>query len=353
MRNLSIFKWHLVAAVVAISTGITYAQVGVGTDQPQAMLHVHDGSILSTSVKLAPENNPYFDPSFPDSVEYKMKWFHDKGAFRSLGERVESGGFESQLIGKYSFGSGFEIFATGVGSTAFGLKSTATGTAAFASGENSFATGYCSFAHGYSVTASGANSVAFGTMASTDGKSGSFAFGDNTSNKVLKNDANNQMAMRFSGGYHFFTNSGLSAGVQLQPGGNSWVVLSDVRKKENFSPVDGEKFLEKIKVMKLTSWNYKGQDPKTFRHYGPMAQDFFKAFGSDEYGQIGTDTTINQADLQGVNLIAIQALVKRTEQLHLANKDLLAEIAGIKAQIAVNEQHSDFKKRKRHLFAGK
>ena len=33
------------------------------------------------------------------------------------------------------------------------------------------------------------------------------------------------------------------------------------------------------------------------------------------YGTIGNDTTINQADFDGINLIAIQALEKRTSDL--------------------------------------
>ena len=53
---------------------------------------------------------------------------------------------------------------------------------------------------------------------------------------------------------------------------------------DKVSPTDKE-ILEKIAKMNLTTWNYKTQDPKTFRHYGPMAQDFFAAFGKDEMGQ--------------------------------------------------------------------
>lgn len=64
--------------------------------------------------------------------------------------------------------------------------------------------------------------------------------------------------------------------------------------------------------MRLVSWNYKRQDPAQYRHYGPMAQDFYAAFGKDKYGNIGNDTTINSADFDGVNMIAIQALEKRT-----------------------------------------
>ena len=62
---------------------------------------------------------------------------------------------------------------------------------------------------------------------------------------------------------------------------------SDKTKKENFQPVDGEAVLGKIRGFELSSWNFIGHDPKEFRHYGPMAQDFFAAFGQDGVGQIG------------------------------------------------------------------
>ena len=65
----------------------------------------------------------------------------------------------------------------------------------------------------------------------------------------------------------------------------------------------------------LSSWNFIGRDPKEFRHYGPMAQDFFSAFGQDGVGQIGTETTINSGDLAGILMVAVQVLEKRTAEL--------------------------------------
>jgi uncharacterized small protein (DUF1192 family) len=139
------------------------------------------------------------------------------------------------------------------------------------------------------------------------------------------------MAMRFNGGYYFISsNSGADIGVQLPGGSNSWAVISDVRKKENFLPVNAESVLEKIASLPLTTWNYKTQDPKQFRHYGPMAQDFYAAFGTDAMGSIGCDTLINQQDLLGVNLIAVQALEKRTTLLQDENKRLKDELNALK-----------------------
>jgi Chaperone of endosialidase len=92
-------------------------------------------------------------------------------------------------------------------------------------------------------------------------------------------------------------------------------VVSDKTKKESFQPVDGEAVLGKIRGFELSSWNFIGHDPKEFRHYGPMAQDFFAAFGHDGMGQIGTETTINSGDMAGILMIAVQALEKCTAEL--------------------------------------
>ena len=46
-----------------------------------------------------------------------------------------------------------------------------------------------------------------------------------------------------------------------------------------------------------------------------MAQDFFAAFGQGGVGQIGSEMTINSADLAGILMIAVQALEKRTAEL--------------------------------------
>lgn len=332
--------------LLLLSPMLAHAQVGIGTDQPQEKLHVFDGSIMATTSPQPANVDPYFDPAFPVPVNFEMKWFHDKAAFRSIGERNGAFGLNPALVGMFSFASGFEVFANGVAATAFGLKTEASGKASFASGEGSTASGYCSFVHGLSANASGDHSVAFGTSVSTNGMEGAFVFGDNSNIMQLSSTQKNQISMRFMGGYQFFSNANQSVGVQLAPGGNAWQIVSDVNKKEKFSPVNGEDFLSKIANLPLSSWNYKGQDPQKFRHYGPMAQDFYAAFGHDEYGTIGTDTTINQADLEGVNLIAIQALVKRTDELRQRNDQLLLKVAEIKARLAENELRSGNRKRR-------
>ena len=334
------------AMALSLITHFSKAQVGIGTETPQEKLHVHDGSIMGTTVELPADNDPYYDPDIPIPLHYEFLWLHDKSALRAIGERLGSGTFDKQVMGQFSFATGYESLASGVGASSFGLRSSAVGMGSFAGGEKSNAMSPFDFAFGTGAIASGGHSVAIGDQVSTNGQYSSFVFGSG-GNSSLKNDKSYQMVMGFSGGYKMYTNSAQTMGVQLQSGGNAWSVISDVNKKENFAPVNGEDFLQKISRMNLTSWNYKGQDPKVFRHYGPMAQDFYKAFGQDAYGTIGSDTTINQADFDGINLIAIQALVRKMEQM---NSDLLAEIAAIKAQLA-DAQSALRRKNKRELVS--
>src|SRR4029450_5536959 len=87
--------------------------------------------------------------------------------------------------------------------------------------------------------------------------------------------------------------------VTVIEGQVAFTASSDKTQKENFQPVDGEAVLGKIRSFELSSWNFIGHDPHEFRHYGPMAQDFFAAFGHDGVGQIGSATTLNPGDTAG------------------------------------------------------
>jgi hypothetical protein len=78
-----------------------------------------------------------------------------------------------------------------------------------------------------------------------------------------------------------------------------------------------------------------------------MAQDFFAAFGEDGIGKIGTPTTITSTDLDGILMIAAQALEKRTiehekramkqgkemEALKAENADLKARLGAVERRI--------------------
>ena len=120
-----------------------------------------------------------------------------------------------------------------------------------------------------------------------------------------------------------------STAVAVIEGQVAFTAVSDKTKKETFQPVNGEEVLGKIRGFELSSWNFIGHDPKEFRHYGPMAQDFFAAFGHDRVGQIGTETTINSGDMAGILMIAVQALEKRTAEL----KQKEAQLAVLESKV--------------------
>jgi len=93
--------------------------------------------------------------------------------------------------------------------------------------------------------------------------------------------------------------------------------------------------LRKINDLSVTSWNYIGHDPKQFRHYGPVAQEFFGAFGHDSVGTIGSDTTINSGDMEGILMIAVQALGKQNAELGKQNAELKTRLEALEQAIKV------------------
>ena len=232
-------------------------------------------------------------------------------------------GYNTIASANFSTAIGTETEAVGENAIAIGQQSIASGNSSIAIGQSTSAIGISSTAMGSSTIASGNHSTAMGNYVSTNGFTGALIIGDNSTTTILNIATANSFRARFDGGYRFFTSAASinAESCQLPAGGNAWVTASDYRLKEKFQQSNGEDFLKKIATMKLGSWNYLSQNPLKQRHYGPMAQDFYAAFGKDEFGTIGNDTTINSADFDGVNLIAIQALEKRTQKIEQLEKE--------------------------------
>jgi len=254
-------------------------------------------------------------------------------------------GLSNTITGGNAFGIGRDLTSSGLYSMAFGDGSTANGKNSIVMGKGSTASGERSIAIGNSVEASGIGSIALGNNVSTDSKTGAFIFGDGTST-LVNSTANHQMTMRFSGGYNLYTNVFSTVGVSLAANGTSWSFISDSTKKENFRYSDGEYFLNSISEIPLGSWNYKNQDPKEYRHYGPMAQDIFHYFGKDQFGTIGNDTTLATADMIGITMICLQALEKRTSDLKKENEQLRTELNDLKE---IKEELAEFRNLKAEL----
>jgi hypothetical protein len=102
---------------------------------------------------------------------------------------------------------GYNCKATGNNSIAMGLLTNASAEQSIAIGNSSLSNGYSCFAFGSFTTASGSMSTAIGAYIGTGGKKGAFAIGDVPGNNTqTNNDADNQMMMRFAGGYKFLLN---------------------------------------------------------------------------------------------------------------------------------------------------
>ena len=193
-----------------------------------------------------------------------------------------------------------------------GSSNTATGSAALFSNTT-----------GTFNTASGVNALQSNTTGSGNTAIGYFA-------DVSTGNLTNATAIGFQATVNASNKIRLgNTQVTVIEGQVGFTAVSDKTQKENFQPVDGEAVLGKIRGFELSSWNFIGHDPKEFRHYGPMAQDFFAAFGHDEVGQIGTETTINSGDLAGILMIAVQALEKRTTEI----KQKEAQIAVLASKV--------------------
>ncbi|GIV33267.1 MAG: hypothetical protein KatS3mg031_0802 [Chitinophagales bacterium] len=259
-------------------------------------------------------------------------------AARAQGAISTAFGENTNAFGPQSTALGSNTNALGTKSTAMGWNTTAAGSQSVAIGNQTIAAGENSFAQGYRTTAAGLNSVTLGNMVSTNNFAGTFMFGDNSRTTLQNASGANQFIVRASGGAYFYSDSGLTTGVFLTPGNSSWSMVSDRNKKENFRQVDHESVLKKLSALEITSWNYKGYSPLTHRHYGPMAQDFYAAFGYDGLGYVGNDTTINTGDMIGISYIALQALEKRTASLQEQILKLMAENAELKNRLSAIEK---------------
>ncbi|NOY05171.1 MAG: hypothetical protein GXO82_00815 [Chlorobi bacterium] len=277
----------------------------------------------------------------------------------SMGSETTASNFASTAIGFKTSASGFASTAIGNqnaassdNSTAIGYKSTASGSSSVAMGSFATASGANSTAMGNKSTASGKQSVSIGSYISTNGITGSMILGDASTTTLRKAFKENKFYAFFDGGYHLFTNGTGTSYVYLNHNDNAWKTSSDSTKKENYRAADGEDILVKIGRFRLGSWNYKGQDAKRYRHYGPMAQEWFTAFGHDGVGIIGNDTSLSSADVDGIAYIAIQALEKRTAELRATTTDLHKATAELRQTTAeLRKKTNDMEIMKKELVA--
>lgn len=90
------------------------------------------------------------------------------------------------------------------------------------------------------------------------------------------------------------------------------------RRERNLPPpLSGEEVLRRLVALPVSTWSYE-HEPGV-RHLGPMAQDFAAAFGLGRSNRV-----LQMTDVNGVNVIALQALARRV--IHLETQ--LAQLQG-------------------------
>jgi hypothetical protein len=244
---------------------------------------------------------------------------------------IVSGG-ENSLTAEYAFIGGgqsnaisgtepYAVITGGYANTASaewatvagGNTNTASGNAAnVAGGAHNTASGpHATVLGGSQNTASGAQSLAAGYN-SNAATAGSFVWSDDSGSTGLTSTVANQFLLRASGGFTLWTNAAGTVGATLAPGSGAWSSASDRNMKTDIVPLDDAEVLDRVGRLPVSRWSYISEHG--VRHVGPMAQDFYAAFGVGE-----DDRHITSIDEDGVALAAIKAL--RTQ-----NEDLRAEL---------------------------
>ncbi len=136
-----------------------------------------------------------------------------------------------------------------------------------------------------------------------------------------------RLIARAPNGFTLLTTPDGQVGAELPRGSGSWSAVSDRNTKTALDPVEPTTVLDRITDLPLYEWQYKAQSPDV-RHMGPMAQDFYAAFGLGE-----DERHISQVDADGVALAAIQGLVEEIEQRDERIDELEARLATLEAAL--------------------
>ncbi|HEV7587056.1 MAG TPA: tail fiber domain-containing protein [Longimicrobium sp.] len=295
----------------------------------------------------------------------RFEWHPCRGSIRF--GRVPTGqtNWDDANMDDFTFAGGNQVVASGYGAFAFGDQVTVSstvgvgfgsgvtvsGTAGFSSGASNVCSGFACTAIGYTVRAGGQGSVALGYRttanndysvalgyrASNNTHTGTMVMGDESTTDSVRNQNDNEFRIRYNGGIRLRVSTAAN-GNTPGAGGNvgcdltvlvpSWTCASSRTLKEKFFAVDGEDVLARLRALPITTWSMIGGD-RSVRHLGPVAEDFYHAYGLG----VG-ETTIGLGDIDGVNLAAAKALEARTTELRRELDARTAEVAALRGELA-------------------
>jgi hypothetical protein len=271
------------------------------------------------------------------------------GNIASASNTTVSGGLGNRISDHYSTiggglgntaGNGNEDLADSQYSTVSGgIDNTAAGMgSAVGGGENNVTQGsFSTVPGGFRNQANGHYSFAAGSRANIHSSHpGAFLYADSTDNHFVSNAAN-EFAVRATGGVRFVTGIDLlgipKTGVRLESGSSSWSSLSTRNIKANFSFVEGKQVLQKLFNIPISTWSYNDQTP-SIQHMGPLAEDFYAAFGLGE-----DEEYINTVDVDGVALAAIQGLYQLVREQQDEMMAQRRRIAILEIEKATQQEH--------------
>ncbi len=352
----------------------TYTAVPSG---PGDFKVLHSGGLLATGFVRDVGSTSGCASSIPATgAGTRFMWHPCRGSLRFGRVPTGQANWDDVNMNDFTFAGGNQVTASGYGAFAYGDQVTASatvgvgfgsgvvvsGTAGFSAGASNLCSGFACAAIGYFNTAGGQGSVAIGfrslalgdysvalgnRTASCSGgtisgntcpggiiRTGTFLWGDESTTSFLQSQADNEFRVRANGGVRFRVSTsangntpgaGGNVGCDLTVAVPSWTCASSRDVKENFEAVDGAAVLSSLRRLPLATFNYIDDASRT-RHLGPVAEDFYEAFGLGD-----SDKSINAQNMAGVSLAAAKALEARTAQLE-------AEAEALKEQ--VRRQHA-------------
>jgi hypothetical protein len=289
-------------------------------------------------------------------------WFNTASA----GYATVGGGYAntaSSSLGA-TVGGGWRNTASGLTATVGGgERNTASGNSAtVGGGEGNTASGEdATVGGGFENTVWGNYSVVPGGRRNTANASYNLVFGENVVPSVTETHRvyffspgsfGFLVINRLDGDYpiHVGTNGTNGNGAHLTAGG-AWTNGSSRSFKERFVQYRPAEVLEKILQLPVEGYFYKGTEEY---HITPMAEDFYRLFGTGVHEIIETDSTgrlvhrpnpdvdkyLAASDIAGVALLGVQALHEENAQLRQQVSDMRMEDAQLRQRVSDLEREN-------------
>jgi FtsZ-binding cell division protein ZapB len=295
----------------------------------------------------------------------------DLQSARSAATQVASGDYS--VIGGGLRNTASDVAATVGG----GYNNTASGTVSTVGGGiSNTASGYsASVGGGYQNTASGDYSVVPGGFSNTANGAYNLVFGEDVDPSVTETHrvyffgpgsgrpSGFLVINRLDGDHPIHvgtTGGGNGNGAYLTTGG-AWTNTSSRSFKERFMQYRPAEVLEKIRQLPVEGYFYKGTEEY---HITPMAEDFYRLFGTGVHEIIETDSTgqlvrrpnpevdkyLAASDVAGVALLGVQALAERVDMLQPQSSALGQRLEALQQENQqIKQENQQIKQENQHL----